>query len=303
MPDQPPLILEIKGNSLDDGPGIRTVVFFKGCPLSCAWCHNPESKSPRQEISFDHQVCVGCGTCLSVCREKALSRETPGYVVRERCTLCFACEASCPSGALSRVGRNMDVAAIAAEVEKDLPFFRASGGGATLSGGEPTLHMDLAGALARALSQKGIHVLLETCGLFDFARFSETLLPHLDTIYMDLKIMDPEKHKQACGVSNKAILENFRRLAAVAGKGGPPLLARVPLVPGYTAAKENLLAVADFLRSLGRPEVALLPYNPLWKEKTVKIGAGFAEDLSESWMPREEIEACRACFPGFTIHG
>ncbi|MBU2488206.1 MAG: glycyl-radical enzyme activating protein [Proteobacteria bacterium] len=303
MVDKPPLILEIKGNSLDDGPGIRTVVFFKGCPLSCAWCHNPESKNPRQEISFDQALCVDCGTCLSVCGENALSRENPGYVDRERCTLCFACEESCPSGALSRVGRKMGVSEIAGEVEKDLPFFQASGGGATLSGGEPTLHMDLAGDLARSLREKGVHVLLETCGLFDFRRFSEKLLPHLDAIYMDLKIMNPKRHSQACGVPNRTILENFRRLAEFSRQGGPSILARVPLVPGYTADKENLLAVADFLRGIGLAEISLLPYNPLWKDKTVKIGTGFADDLSESWMSREEIEECRASFPDFTIQG
>lgn len=243
-----PLILEIKGNSLDDGPGIRTVVFFKGCPLSCVWCHNPESKRTGPEISFDPKLCVGCGACAEVCAEKAIDASSPGRVDRSRCTLCYDCADECPSGALSRVGRPMEVEEVVEEVAKDLPFFRTSGGGVTLSGGEPTLFMEYAGELLARLKEAGVNTLLETCGLFDFEAFERGVLPHLDTVYFDLKLMDPGQHARHCGTGNEVILENFRRLTAATADGAPDVLARLPLVPGITATGANLEAVAEFLR-------------------------------------------------------
>lgn len=297
-----PLILEIKGNSLDDGPGIRTVVFFKGCPLSCAWCHNPESKSAAPEISFDPGLCAGCGACAEACGEGAIDARDPGRVVRSRCTLCFECADECPSGAISRVGRRMEVEEIAAEVHEDIPFFRTSGGGVTLSGGEPTLFMDYASELLERLKEMGVNTLLETCGLFEYERFERAMMPSLDCIYYDLKLMDPGEHLRRCGTRNDVILSNFRRLAAA--RGAPEVLARLPLVPGITTTRENLRAVAGFLRENGVGRIALMEYNPLWIEKDRMIGGrgpAAGEARLDAWMAREEVERCRLEFDGLEV--
>jgi pyruvate formate lyase activating enzyme len=297
-----PLILDIKGNSLDDGPGIRTVVFFKGCPLSCVWCHNPEGKRPDPEISFDPGECTGCDTCISVCEEKALDRDNPGFVDRERCTLCYECVDACPAEALGRVGRYMEIDEVASEVEKDLPFFKTSGGGVTLSGGEPTLYMDYTAGLLAQLSEMGVHTLLETCGLFDLSQFERKILPLVSTIYFDLKIMDPEAHRRQCGVSNEAILQNFSSLYRFYLEGGPEVLPRIPLIPAITATDENLEALAEFLGGNGVRRLSVLQYNPLWIDKSLKIG-GSRPSAGEwgSWMDRADVAQCRSIFSDFEM--
>jgi pyruvate formate lyase activating enzyme len=298
------LILDIKGNSLDDGPGIRTVIFFKGCPLSCVWCHNPEGKRPGPEISFDPGECTGCDTCISVCEQKALDRTKPVFVDRERCTLCYECVDACPAEALGRVGRFMEVEEVAAEVKKDLPFFKTSGGGVTLSGGEPTLYMDYTAGLLARLKEMGVHTLLETCGLFDLTEFEKKVLPLIDTIYFDLKIMDPESHRRQCGVSNELILQNFTKLYRLYLGGGPEVLPRVPLIPGITATDENLKALAGFLGENEVRKLSVLQYNPLWAEKSLKIGGVCppgGEAAWTSWMDGAEVARCKSIFNDFEL--
>ncbi len=299
------LILEVKGNSLDDGPGIRTVIFFKGCPLSCDWCHNPESKSARTELSFDAKTCIGCCTCMEICPAGALSNDNACFVDRARCDLCLECVEACPSGALERVGVEMTVESLISEIAKDEPFFRVSGGGVTLSGGEPLLNIEFAGTLAAALKARGVHVLVETCGLFDFGRFAELVLPHVDTVYLDIKLMDFDEHRRHCGVSNTAILENISRLSRLGESTDVDLLIRMPLVPGITATRENLTAVAGFLSELGLDRVALLPYNPLWHEKCEKIGGRSPYEGvpgMTSWMTSEEVASCVKIFEDRGVH-
>ncbi len=294
-----PLILDIKGNSLDDGPGIRSVIFFKGCPLSCFWCHNPESKSRQQEIAFDAGECVACDTCLSLCPEKALSRENRFFIDRDRCTLCMVCAESCPSRALRPVGSRLGMAEILAAVMKDKPFFDTSGGGVTFSGGEPTVAMDFLSELARQIHDQGVHTLLETCGLFDLDRFQTLILPYVDAVYMDLKLMDSEAHRRFCGVANSSIRDNFRRLAGLCRETGKDLLARVPLIPGITDTKSNLEETARFLLDCGADTVSLLPYHPLWREKIRTIGAVSTMENQEgmqAFLPQDRIRACRARF-------
>lgn len=300
-----PLILDIRGNSLDDGPGIRTVVFFKGCPLACTWCHNPESKSAGQEIAFDTEVCVGCNTCLKICAEGALSRENPYFVDRSRCSLCFACAEACPSGALSRAGRQMPAEEIVRQILRDKPFFDTSGGGVTLSGGEPTHHMGFLSRLLRPLKDKGVHTLLETCGLFDFKRFCQSVLPWTDTVYFDIKLMDAKAHQHYCGAANERILDNFKQLAELSRENRFQLLPRTPLIPDITATEENLTAIAAFLGRTGMDQIQLMAYNPLWLEKNAKIGAysSYGSDASiATWMSREKISSCRAIFDNVGIH-
>lgn len=284
-----PLVLDVKGNSLDDGPGIRSVVFLKGCPMSCVWCHNPESRRRSAELSFDAAACIGCDRCTPACPTGALSLS--GSVVeidRPACTQCFACVGACPAGALTRVGEPRTVEDLMAIVRRDKPFFDASGGGVTFSGGEATLHMEFLGELAAACHAEGIHTLLETCGYFRWDRFAELVLSHLDTIYYDLKLFDEADHLEYCGVPNGPVLQNFARLAELARRGEIDLLPRIPLVPGITATEANVAAIADFLLEHGIRRVRLLDYNPTWVGKLDKIGVRSAHAESSplrSWLP------------------
>ena len=298
-----PLIFEIKGNSLDDGPGIRTVVFFKGCPLSCVWCHNPESKRREREISFDAKKCVACDACIRACTGAALDRKNKYYVDRETCTLCGRCVEECPSGALSLVGNAMTVEEIVRVVEKDVPFFNNSGGGVTLSGGEPTLYLDFSARLAAELKGRGIRVLLETCGYFNYDAFIERLYPHLDRVYMDIKIIDPDRHRALCGQPSDVILDNFRKLNRLYRGGGIEVLPRVPLIPGLTATEENLSAIAAFLREESAQRVGLLSNNPLWLEKSGMLGRETGADAGalRGWIDRDAMDGIMKLFDGFTI--
>lgn len=298
----PPLITEFKGNSLDDGPGVRSVVFFKGCPLSCVWCHNPETKSLGPELSFDAGKCIGVYKCVPVCDQGALDPDRPGFVDRDRCNGCMRCVGVCPSEALSFVGREWTVDELAETIERYVPFYRNSGGGLTLSGGEATLHSEFCGRLLRRVKELGVHTLLETSGQFNLARYREHMQPWLDSVYFDLKLMDDDAHRRYCGVPNRTIHENFHALLAAASEGGPEVLARVPLVPGITATDENLAATARFLRESGADRVELLAYNPLWREKAANIGAAVEYERSE-WMSRDEIAHCRGHFAGLEVLG
>ncbi len=294
-----PLILEIKGNSLDDGPGIRSVVFYKGCPLSCVWCHNPESKKAAAEISFDESICVNCGNCREICPEKAFSPRSRYYIDRKKCTLCFLCVNVCPSGALDRVGKKMSVDEIITKILPDTPFYKTSGGGVTLSGGEPSLCMEFTSRLLKTLRLNTIHTLIETCGFFDPDTFMGLLYPHLDMIYFDIKIIDRAAHTAYCGTPNDKILDNFKRLFAKAKQDGKTLLPRLPLIPGITDTETNTRGIADFLKGIGVDEAALLAYNPLWHAKSDKLGADDPYKTNKamtSFSERGVLEKCRGIF-------
>ncbi|PKN80836.1 MAG: glycyl-radical enzyme activating protein [Deltaproteobacteria bacterium HGW-Deltaproteobacteria-1] len=290
-----PFILEIKGNSLDDGPGIRSVVFYKGCPLSCVWCHNPESKKAAAEISFDAKLCIDCGVCREACPEKALGQDNCFYIDRSKCTLCYLCVDSCPSGALDRVGKAMTVNDIIEKILPDKPFFDTSGGGTTLSGGEPTLFMEFTSQLLQSLKQHNIHTLLETCGYFDLNAFMDMLYPYLDTIFFDIKIIDSIAHKKYCGRPNEKILDNFRRISEKAKKENKMLLPRLPLIPDITDTQANVRGIAAFLKSLNISEASLLAYNPLWHEKSDKIGVEDPYKKSKAMTSFEDKAVLERC--------
>ena len=295
-PQYKPLILDIKRGSLDDGPGIRSVVFFKGCPLTCIWCHNPESKNTEVEISFDPKECIGCGACLSECPRGALSKDNRYYIDRQACNLCFECMKACHTGALSRVGQQMEVEEIVAAVLVDKPFFDISSGGVTLSGGEPTLGMDYTSQLLEQLKSNKVNTLLETCGQFDLDRFMIKLYPYLDAIYYDIKLLDADVHKRYCGVSNAQILDNFIKLHEVMADGSKTLLPRIPLIPEITDTDDNIAGIARFLHSIGVKTAALLAYNPLWHDKNDKIGVAdpWRDDkMMGSWPAHERLARCK----------
>ncbi|MBI4508744.1 MAG: glycyl-radical enzyme activating protein [Deltaproteobacteria bacterium] len=297
-----PLLVEIKGNSLDDGPGIRSVVFFKGCPLACDWCHNAETKRVGPELSFDATSCVKSGDCALACRDGAIDLRRRGLVDRARCTSCFLCVPACGAGAFEVVGRTWSVAEIVQALMRYRPFYRTSGGGVTLSGGEPTLFMEFCSELLVELRARDIHVLLETCGDFSLERYLALIDPHVDQVYFDLKIMDPEAHRRFCGRDNRRVLTNFEALYRRYLDGGTPVLPRVPLVPERTATAENLASLASFLRETGVKRVALLPYNPLWPDKARKVGHEVRYER-KAWMSKEEVASATRFFEGFEIGG
>ncbi len=282
-----PLIVEVKRNSLEDGPGIRSVVFFKGCPLRCIFCHSPETQDPGVEIAFYPGECVQCGSCADACPEGAIDLELPGRIRREKCTCCGTCADVCPGKGLRLIGSYYPVEALTEILLRDLSFYRHSGGGVTLSGGECTLYPVYLESLLKSLKAKQIHVAIETSGYFDYQTFREKIVPHVDLIYYDIKIADLQAHKQYVGKSNRRILRNLQRLLQ---EGGVEVHPRVPLVPGITATRQNLSAIVDILCDAGARDVALLPYNPMGLEMAVRLGRS-KPPLPEGFMePDEETE-------------
>ncbi len=291
-------VLEFKRGSCDDGPGLRTVVFLKGCPLACAWCHNPESRQAGPELAFFGEECVECGACAAACPEGALPGGTGASLDRGRCTLCFKCADACPSGALRQMGRPVTVGEAMEVIERDVPFFRNSGGGVTLTGGEPTLYLEWVSSLLQRCRERGIHTLVETCGAFASEAFEQRLAPWLDAVFFDCKLLDGEAHRRWCGADNARILDNLRRLSPSSGAAPRHVLPRIPLVPGVTDTDENLRGWAGHLAGLGFRHVALLPYNPTWSRKAEALGRK-AEFASAGFATAADLARCRAWFAGF----
>jgi len=285
-----PLIVDVRRNALDDGPGIRSVVFFKGCPLRCSWCQNPETLSARPQLQPLPGSCADCGSCSAACT-RGIARPATEPHPAPSCAACGDCVAACRVGARRIAGRRWAVEGLVSLLLRDEPFYRHSGGGVTLSGGEPTLYPRYTGALAAALRKRGVHVLAETCGLFDRAEVERHLLPHLSTVYFDLKLMDEGEHRQHTGRGNRAIHDNLRWLAGL----DRDLLVRLPLVPGITDTPENLVEATALLRDLGLRRVALLAYHPLWVPKRRALGLDLPYD-HEGWMSAGAAERCRVAF-------
>ena len=275
-----PLIAEIRRFALDDGPGIRTTVFLKGCPLACLWCHNPELISPAPQVSFDARRCVACAACVQACETGAIRFHSRERIDRQTCTGCGACAEACPALALRAVGRAMPPAELVEELLLDRPFWEASGGGVTFSGGEPGLHPRYLEEVCASLAGEGVHIALETCGCFDLAEMGG-VLDLAGLIYFDLKLADPGAHRRFTGVDNRRILEN---LSEIARRYPTRLVCRTPLVPGITDTPENLRGIARLLRERGVAETVLLPYNPGWLSKAKAIG-GRRRDGGASAVP------------------
>ncbi|MBI2571771.1 MAG: glycyl-radical enzyme activating protein [Candidatus Schekmanbacteria bacterium] len=261
------LIFDVQRFSVHDGPGIRTTVFLKGCPLRCRWCQNPESLRPRQEIAFFAERCRGHGDCFAACPHAALRRSPAARLDRERCTGCGDCAGACAAAALRRVGRSVTVAELLAEVSRDRSFYASSGGGVTLSGGEPTLQMPFIRAFAAAATGAGLTVGLQTCGAFSWSAFAP-LLADLALIHYDLKAIDGRLHRELTGADNRAILSNARELA----ERGAPVLFRMPVIPGANDTADNLEAVARFVLGLGARRLHLLRYHALGESKLAALG-------------------------------
>jgi pyruvate formate lyase activating enzyme len=280
-----PLIVDIKRHSLEDGPGIRSVVFFKGCLLRCIHCQNPECQDPEVEIAFSVRECIGCGECADACPEKAIDMKWPGRIQRDKCVRCGACAEVCPGRGLRAIGKYYPMDVLMEILLRDLPFYRYSGGGVTLSGGECTLYPHYLRSLLQGLKERGIHVALETSGYFDYQAFEKNILPYVDLIYYDLKIADPEAHRKYTGKSNQRIIRNLQRL--IQGQR-VEIRPRVPLIPGVTATRENLKGTIRILCEIGAEDVSLLPYNPMGMEMAEGLGRP-KPPLPERFMkPAEE---------------
>jgi pyruvate formate lyase activating enzyme len=287
-------ILHLQKMSTEDGPGIRTTVFFKGCGLHCAWCHNPESISFKPEIQWFASRCLNCLTCIAHCPENYLSMTDQGLQInRSSCTGCFQCAAACPANAIEPLGKRISVPELMAELRKDLAYYQASGGGVTLSGGEPSLQVNFCEALLQNLKQEGIATALDTCGICSSAAL-QRLLPHVNLVMFDLKIMDHELHKKFTGVGNTQILENLKMLAGYlkTQAPAPELWIRTPLIPGATANEENLAAIGSFLQQNLPGRVSrweLCAFNNLCRDqyKRLYIPWDYAE---QNLMSHEEVE-------------
>jgi len=273
------MIFDLKHYAIHDGPGIRMTVFFKGCPLHCRWCHNPEGISLHKELMLMPNRCARCGDCVRSCKFGALAQKKDGEVVadRSRCTLCGDCERVCQREAIALVGREMTVEDIIAEVEKDRIFFDQSGGGVTLTGGEPLFQPELAEALIDRLHQIGIHVALDTSGYAPQETFLR-LAGKSDLVLYDLKLMDDSRHKKFTGVSNQLILSNLKAL----DRAGKPIWIRFPLIPGVNDSQENLKAMADFLLELKSVKMLnVLPYHKGGVEKVRRLDQGDQFEIFE----------------------
>lgn len=263
------MIFDIKRYSINDGPGIRTTVFLKGCPLNCWWCHNPESQRGEPEIIYRVNRCRRCGACVRVCPQEALQLSSDGLVEnRSRCDCCGMCAQVCYYGARERLGYSISVDALVSQIERDIPFFDQSSGGVTFSGGEPMLQPDFLNEALQACREGDIRTAVDTCGLADWSLF-EKILPNVDLFLYDLKIMDNERHQRYTGAGNDLILENLEKLS----RHCVPILVRIPLIPGINDDMDNLRKSAEFLSSLPHAvELELIGYHEIAQTKYDGLG-------------------------------
>lgn len=298
-----PLIFDIKRYAISDGPGIRIAIYFKGCPLRCAWCHNPESQSPKVQKLYTASKCIGAQDCIEVCPEDALTLTRDGIVTDyEKCTLCGKCAEACPTKAIEMSGKLYGVEELMQIIERERVHIEHSDGGVTFSGGEPLTHPDFLIDMLKACKQKGLHCAVDTCG---FAPV-ETLLKvakHTDLFLYDLKMMDPVQHKKWTGKDNKLILKNLKVLAAA----GANINIRIPFIGNVNTHENEVRAMAEFVANLPftnrgletatpkLPEVNLLPYHNIAQNKYNKLGQIYnSEEMREP--TDEEIGFAKSVF-------
>jgi pyruvate formate lyase activating enzyme len=293
-------IFNIMRFAVNDGPGIRTTVFFKGCPLACTWCHNPEGLSRANEVAYRTERCAHCGACIEACPEHALA-EGPGGVQRspELCVACGTCAGACVTGARELMGRDVTVAELLAEIVKDRVFFDESGGGVTFSGGEPLLQYEFLIETLAACRKADLRTAVETTGFASWEKVN-ALIPLTDLFLYDLKLMDAERHRQYTGVSNARILENLRELAATAAA----VTVRVPLIPGVNDDEGNIRAVAQFVADLGTvPSIHLLPFHAGASGKYHALGMTYAlEGMRSPTQERLQSLAALITAYGVAVH-
>lgn len=268
-------VLEIQRMSTEDGPGIRTTVFMKGCTLNCSWCHNPESIDSRPEIQWIASSCIGCLTCIDVCENNALSAVDGQISInRDLCSGCEACTEECPSMAIELIGSTWTVEDLIDELIKDRAFFENDEGGITISGGELTMQSDFCSEVLKGLKKLGINTAVDTCGQCSEAAI-EKLLPHADLVLFDLKEMDSGRHREFTGKSNEKILKNLEFVSEWMNRNSKKLWVRTPIIPGSTMEDSNIKAMGRFIAKNLNGCVArweLCTFNNLCKDKYTRLG-------------------------------
>lgn len=283
------MVFDIQKFALHDGPGIRTAVFLKGCPLNCVWCHNPESKKGMPQLAFLEKNCVFCERCRAVCRQGVHTVTKKGHAIcYDRCVGCGECEKACLNHALKIYGKRMDSEEILETVLKDKDFFVRSGGGLTVSGGEPMLQFDALLCLLKEAKRKGLHVCLDTCGYADTARY-EKIASYVDLFLFDYKVTDKKKHKLYTGVDNELILKNLDILC----RSGKQIYLRCPIIPGFNDDDVHFQRIAELSQEYGNiVQVNLMMYHDMAKGKSEQIGETYElKDLKTI----EEKEKKRIC--------
>ena len=278
------VIFDIQKYAIHDGPGIRTLVFLKGCPLDCAWCQNPEGKKVASELLYIRKKCVGCGSCVEVCGANVLSLvEGTLKIDREQCILCGKCVATCPCGALRIAGKNVAISDLLEEIEKDRAFYENTDGGVTLSGGEPTFQSGFIISLAKALKKIGINTSVETCGYVKWPVF-KAILDNVDLVLYDVKLINSQKHRKYTGKKNDLILANLVKLSKI----GSPYRIRIPVIPTINNLESDIFDFLDFFKQLDTlpDRIDLLAYNPLCIEKYENLALTY--ELCQLSIPNKE---------------
>jgi pyruvate formate lyase activating enzyme len=269
------LVFNIQRYAIHDGSGVRTLVFMKGCPLKCQWCSNPEGQKGHPEIGFMASKCVGADACkarcVEACPEHAITLSGEGRPVIDRgsCSHSGKCGEACYYGALELVGKEMTVEEVLSEVEKDRPFYRRSGGGVTIGGGEPLMQSEFVAQVLEACQKRHLHTAIETTGFGSRQRL-RAVLEHLDLVYLDIKHMDPGRHRELTGVSNAPVLDNVREILST--DEHYELITRITVIPGFNDSEENILATARFAAELGCEKMELVPYHKLGVSKYGQYG-------------------------------
>jgi len=282
-------VFNIERFAIRDGPGIRTTVFLKGCPLKCLWCSNPESMRPTPQLLYLEHLCTRCSRCIEACPTGANTMTPEGTIVIDRdvCRACGQCVEACPNKARDIAGKIMTVEQVLDEVKRDSLFYQNSGGGITASGGEPTHQPEFLWHLFAGSHQAAIETCLDTTG-FVKTETLKWILEQTDLVLYDIKHMDPETHKALVGVDNGLILENARVVAA-----SRPMIVRLPLIPGHNDSEENLDALAGFMSELGLDRIDLLPYHSLGKAKYERLGMEYGLEGLQPHEP-EEVKRIKA---------
>lgn len=281
------LIFDIKRFAINDGPGIRTTIFMKGCPLNCVWCHNPEGISERPVKLYTQKKCIGCQSCVDVCPQHVLKLTPDGIKETEGCLLCGKCTEECPTLALQMAGKEWEMDKLMEIVEKERKVMEDSEGGVTICGGEPLMHPDYLVELLTEIKSRGIHRTVDTT-LFASEQTVKRVLPLADLFLVDLKHFNSEVHKHFTGVPNEPILRNIRLIS----EAGARFWIRIPLIVGVNADDENLEASADFLASLPTPPevVNLLVYHDIGKGKHARMGTAYNPDEYSMEAPDEQLQ-------------
>ena len=292
-------IFNIQHYSIHDGPGIRTTVFLKGCPLKCFWCQNPESQDLKPVIFFNSEKCKGCGICVEVCPEEAIRiSDNKSMTNRNRCKGNGNCAEVCPNEARSLIGRYMTATEVFEDVNADAIFYQNSGGGVTLSGGDPAAQPDFSTGILKLCRNVGIHTAIETCGFTKWDILTG-ILEYTDLVLYDIKHMDPVKHKEYTGISNELILDNAKKIKKIMHL---PMLIRLPIMPGYNDSRENMKMTARFIaKDLGTVEkVHLLPYHRLGETKYERMEAS-NKSIPVTPPSDQHMENLRKIFESFSL--